>query len=117
MPRKIFIMLIDGGDPQYFEHSEVPNFRRIGASGFWVTGSCVLPSVTNVNNASVMTASFPCEHGITGNFWYNPATGDGTYMESAEFLERETLFQRAKRLGMSTALFTSKIKLKKLLGT
>ena len=62
-----------------------------------------------------MTASFPCEHGITGNFWYNPATGDGTYMESAEFLERETLFQRAKRLGMSTALFTSKIKLKKLL--
>jgi hypothetical protein len=35
----------------------VPNFRRIGASGFWVTGSCV-PSVTNVNNASVMTASF-----------------------------------------------------------
>jgi phosphonoacetate hydrolase len=115
MPRKIFIMLIDGGDPQYFAHAEVPNFRRIGDSGFWVTGSCVLPSVTNVNNASVMTASFPCEHGITGNFWYNPATGDGTYMESAEFLERETLFQRAKRLGMSTALFTSKVKLKKLL--
>jgi phosphonoacetate hydrolase len=115
MPRKIFIMLIDGGDPQYFEQAEVPNFRRIGAGGFWVTGQCVLPSVTNVNNASVMTASFPCEHGITGNFWYNPATGDGTYMESAAFLERETLFQRAKRLGLSTALFTSKIKLKKLL--
>jgi phosphonoacetate hydrolase len=115
MPRKIFIMLIDGGDPQYFEHAEVPNFRRIGASGFWVTGSCVIPSVTNVNNASVMTASFPCEHGITGNFWYNPATGDGTYMESAAFLARETLFQRAKRLGMSTALLTSKVKLKKLL--
>jgi phosphonoacetate hydrolase len=115
MPRKIFIMLIDGGDPHYFEHAEVPNFRRIGASGFWVTGSCVIPSVTNVNNASVMTASFPCEHGITGNFWYNPATGDGTYMESADFLARETLFQRAKRLGMSTALLTSKVKLKKLL--
>ncbi len=115
MPRKIFIMLIDGGDPQYFEHADVPNFRRIGASGFWVTGRCVIPSVTNVNNASVMTASFPCEHGITGNFWYNPTTGDGTYMESADFLARETLFQRAKRLRMSTALCTSKIKLKKLL--
>ncbi len=115
MPRKIFILLIDGGDPQYFEHAEVPNLRRIGASGFWVTGSCVIPSVTNVNNASVMTASFPCEHGITGNFWYNPATGHGTYMESADFLARETLFQRAKRLGMSTALLTSKVKLKKLL--
>jgi phosphonoacetate hydrolase len=115
MPRKILIMLIDGGDPQYFEHAEVPNFRRIGASGFWVEGSCVIPSVTNVNNASVMTASFPCEHGITGNFWYNPATGAGTYMESADFLARETLFQRAKRLGMSTALLTSKVKLKKLL--
>jgi phosphonoacetate hydrolase len=115
MARKIFILLIDGGDPQYFEHAEVPNFRRIGAGGFWVTGSCVIPSVTNVNNASVMTASFPRDHGITGNFCYDPATGDGTYMESADFLARETLFQRAKRLGMSTALFTSKIKLKKLL--
>jgi phosphonoacetate hydrolase len=115
MRRKIFIMLIDGGDPQYFAHAEVPNLRRIGASGFWVTGSCVIPSVTNVNNASVMTASFPRDHGITGNFWYNPATGDGTYMESADFLARETLFQRAKRLGMSTALLTSKVKLQKLL--
>jgi phosphonoacetate hydrolase len=115
MPRKILILLIDGGDPQYFAHAAVPNFRRIGASGFWVTGRCVIPSVTNVNNASVMTASFPCDHGVTGNFWYNPATGDGTYMESAEFLARETLFQRAKRLGMSTALFTSKVKLQKLL--
>jgi phosphonoacetate hydrolase len=115
MARKILIILIDGGDPQYFDHTEVPNLRRIGASGFWVQGSCVIPSVTNVNNASVMTASLPCEHGITGNFCYDPATGDGTYMESADFLARETLFQRAKRLGMSTALFTSKVKLKRLL--
>ena len=115
MPRKILIILIDGGDPQYFDRAEVPNLRRLGASGFWVTGSCVIPSVTNVNNASVMTGGYPCEHGITGNFWYNPATGDGTYMESAEYLTRETLFEEAKRLGMSTALFTSKVKLKRLL--
>ena len=115
MPRKILIILIDGGDPQYFDQAEVPNLRRLGASGFWVTGTCVIPSVTNVNNASVMTGSFPRDHGITGNFWYNPATGDGTYMESAEYLARETLFERAKRLGMSTALFTSKVKLQRLL--
>lgn len=115
MSRKVLIMLIDGGDPRYFAVADVPNLRRIGTSGFWVDGSCVIPSVTNVNNASVMTASFPREHGITGNFWYDPATGDGTYMESADYLARETLFQRAKRLGMSTGLFTSKIKLKRLL--
>jgi phosphonoacetate hydrolase len=115
MPRKVFIVLIDGGDPQYFDHADVPNLRRIGASGFWVNGTCVIPSVTNVNNASVMTSSLPREHGITGNFWYNAATGDGTYMESAEFLTRETLFERAKRMGLSTALFTSKVKLKRLL--
>jgi phosphonoacetate hydrolase len=115
MPRKVLIVLIDGGDPQYFEHTDVPNLRRIGAQGFWVQGSCVIPSVTNVNNASVMTASFPREHGITGNFCYDRSTGDGTYMESADFLARETLFQRAKRLGMSTALFTSKVKLQRLL--
>jgi phosphonoacetate hydrolase len=115
MPRKVLIVLIDGGDPQYFEHTEVPNLRRLGAQGFWVQGSCVIPSVTNVNNASVMTASFPREHGITGNFCYDRSTGNGTYMESADFLARETLFQRAKRLGMSTALFTSKVKLQRLL--
>jgi phosphonoacetate hydrolase len=115
MSRKVFIMLIDGGDPRYFEHADVPNLRCLGASGFWVNGTCVIPSVTNVNNASVMTASFPREHGITGNFWYDPTTGNGTYMESADYLARDTLFERAKRLGLSTALFTSKIKLKKLL--
>ncbi len=107
MPRKVLIVLIDGGDPQYFDHADVPNLRRIGASGFWVKGSCLIPSVTNVNNASVMTSSLPRQHGITGNFWYNAATGDGTYMESADFLTRETLFERAKRLGLSTALFSS----------
>ncbi len=115
MPRKILIILIDGGDPQYFDHAEVPNLRQLGTGGFWVTGTCVLPSVTNVNNASVMTGCFPRDHGITGNFWYDPRTGDGTYMESADFLARETLFERAKRVGMSTALFTSKVKLKHLL--
>jgi hypothetical protein len=46
MPRKVLIILIDGGDPQYFDHAEVPNLRRIGASGFWVNGTCVIPSVT-----------------------------------------------------------------------
>jgi phosphonoacetate hydrolase len=115
MPRKVLIILIDGGDPQYFARADVPNLRRLGARGFWVTGSCVVPSVTNVNNASVLTASFPREHGITGNFWYDPATGEGTYMESAAYLGRETLFERAKRLGLSTALFTAKVKLKTLL--
>lgn len=40
--------------------------------GFSKTVRGVMPSVTNVANASIACGAWPAEHGIRGNsFWYN----------------------------------------------
>ena len=113
--RKVVVACIDGLDPDYLSQSDVPNLKRLMKTGFYMEGKAVIPTVTNVNNASIATASFPEEHGITGNYYFDRSTGKGSYMESADFLRRATLFEKAKEMGVRSALVTSKEKLKKLL--
>jgi len=112
---KILIALIDGFDPEYLERSDMPNLKRLISSGVYRVGKCVLPSVTNVNNASVVTGCFPDEHGIVTNFYYDPRTGESVEMESAEFLLRPTIFERAGKAALRSALVTAKEKIKTLL--
>jgi phosphonoacetate hydrolase len=112
---KTLLILIDGFGPEYLDWSDMPNLRRLAAAGFYREGKAVLPSVTNVNNASVVTAAFPEVHGIVANFCFDPATGKHLSMESAEFLECPTLFEEAARQGRRAALVTAKDKVKTLL--
>jgi len=78
-------------------------------------GRAIVPTVTNVNNTSIVTASFPEVHGITSNYFLDPQTGREVYMESSEFLLTETIFRRAARKGKRSALLTAKDKLKTLI--
>ena len=112
--RKILIILVDGFGMDYLEASDMPNLKRMGKEGGLKAGRCVIPSVTNVNNASVVTASFPSEHGITTNYQYDRRTKTSSEMESAEFLLKPTLFEKAKKLGLRTALVSSKDKVRTL---
>src|SRR3954462_14256799 len=70
----------------------------------------VMPSVTNVNNASIACGAWPEEHGITGNSFYDEARGELDYMEDASYVRVPTVFQRASRLGIKSALLTAKKK-------
>ena len=74
------IICIDGLDPEYLEACEAPNLRELSKKGFQTTGRCMMPSVTNVNNVSLVTASYPETHGICSNFWFDPGLGEGTYL-------------------------------------
>jgi len=113
--RTILFICMDGCDPEYLKHSDIPNLRRMMGSGMYREGQCVMPSVTNVNNSSIATACFPREHGITGNYFYDRSTGKGTYMESPEFLLRPTIFEKARAHGYRTAFLCSKDKLRELI--
>ena len=113
--RRVLFITVDGLGPEYLRHSDVPNLKRMMQSGAYVVGRCVIPSVTNVNNASIVTASLPKDHGITGNYYYDRAAAKEYYMESADFLLRPTIFEQAKAYGMKSALVTSKYKLLSLL--
>jgi phosphonoacetate hydrolase len=81
-------------------------FRRVQAT---------MPSVTNTNNASICCGAWPERHGITGNSYFNERSGREEYMETADLLLAPTLFQRAKRRGVKSALLSSKQKTTTLL--
>jgi phosphonoacetate hydrolase len=110
------IICIDGLDPEYLEAGGMPVLTELSKKGFHKTGRCMMPSVTNVNNVSLVTASYPETHGICSNFWYDTELGDGTYVESGKDILAETMFQRARKLDRTSILVTSKDKLRTLLG-
>ena len=89
------IICMDGCAPDYLTGSETPNLDAIAREGFHTIGAAVVPTVTNVNNTSIITASLPETHGITSNYCLDPITGSGVYMESPDYLLAETAFRGA----------------------
>ena len=81
------------------------------------TPTAVIPSVTNVNNVSIATGTFPETHGITTNYHVDRATGKGEFIEDNRFLLAPTLFETAKacKFADKTALFVTKKKLLRML--
>ena len=69
MGAAIVLVMIDGLDPEYLEACPAPNLAAIGRQGFRGTGRAMLPTVTNVNNVSLVTGAYPAKHGITSNYW------------------------------------------------
>ena len=116
MPDTTVVICIDGLDPEYLDACEMPNLKALGAKGFSRIGRCMMPSVTNVNNVSLVTASYPETHGISSNYRLVRETGEEIYMESGEYILAPTFFQKATEQGKSSVLVTSKDKLRTLLG-
>lgn len=108
--------MVDGFDPEYLQACNIPNIDEVCSRGFLKIGRSMMPSVTNVNNVSLVTGLYPGSHGINCNYWLNSETGQETYMESADFILSETLFQKADRLGKRTLMVSSKDKLRTLIG-
>lgn len=115
MPSTTVIITVDGLDPEYIEACRAPTLAEIAKRGFYTVGNCMMPSVTNVNNVSIVTGEYPEVHGISSNYRLIRETGDEIFMESGEYILAETFFQRAKRMGARTVLSTSKDKLRTLL--
>lgn len=114
MSTKIIICL-DGCSPEYLARSETPNLDVLAGEGFGITGQAMVPTVTNVNNATIVTASFPTVHGITSNYFLDRSNGKEYYMESSEFILTDTIFHHASKKGKKSALLTAKDKLKTLI--
>ena len=108
--QRVVIVMIDGLGPDYVEQSAMPVLKGLMAKGFTKTVAGVMPSVTNVNNASIATGTWPEEHGITGNSFFDEAKGQAEYMENSAYLLRPTLFERAAKRGVKSALLTAKKK-------
>ena len=115
--RKVLIICIDAGGHDYLAASDIPNIQRLAEEGFYQHARSVIPSVTNVNNVSLATGTFPEIHGITTNYHVDRETGKGEFIEDSRFLLAPTLFERAKLSGFAekTALLVTKKKLLRML--
>jgi phosphonoacetate hydrolase len=76
----------------------------------------MMPSVTNVNNTTMVTGHYPAQHGIVSNYWLDRQAGIEEYVESGEFICSETIFAQCRRQGGRSLLAASKDKLRRLLG-
>lgn len=108
--------MLDGFGLDYAAAQALPTLDGIRARGGGGTAMAMMPSVTNTNNVSIACGAPPSEHGITGNFWFDPASGVADYLEDQAFVLARTVFERARDRGVRSALLTSKEKTVRLLG-
>jgi phosphonoacetate hydrolase len=113
--QRVVVVMCDGFGIEYLEQSPMPELARWRKAGLFRHVQDTMPSVTNTNNASICCGVWPDRHGITGNSYFDQRTGREEYMETADLLLAPTLFQRAKKQGVHSALLSTKKKTTTLL--
>jgi phosphonoacetate hydrolase len=108
--QRIVVALIDGLGLDYYEKSPMAVLHKMAKEGFFRPVKAVSPTVTNVNNVSVCCGAWPDEHGISANSYYDPVAGQAVYMNAADLIRTDTIFQRALKEGVQGVLLTSKRK-------
>ena len=115
----VVVVLIDGGDPAYVNDALaqglLPNFKKLMTEGFVSVAVGAMPSFTNPNNISVITGVPPSVHGISGNFFLNPATGQEAMMDQPQFLRADSILAKFSEHGAKVVAITAKDKLAKML--
>jgi phosphonoacetate hydrolase len=108
--QRTVVIMFDGFGPDYLAESRMPVLGQWKRDGLYKPVTGLMPSVTNINNASICCGVWPEVHGITGNSYFDEKRGVEDYMESVDLLLAPTLFQRAAKHGVKSALLSSKAK-------
>ena len=113
------VICLDGSQKEYFEEASklnlTPNIDSFKKNGEDLLVNSAIPSFTNPNNISIVTGRPSSIHGICGNFFYTPSTGEEVMMNDPQFLRAPTIFQKYYEQGAKIAIVTAKDKLRKLL--
>ncbi len=116
----IAVICLDGCADEYLSVSiaagRMPRLAAMACDGYrgFVRGA--LPSFTNVNNTSIVTGVSPAVHGICGNFFLEPESGEEVMMNSPRFRRCPTILCAAAEAGRKVAFVTAKEKLRTVLG-
>lgn len=110
------VVCCDGLDPSYLNEISTPHWDEIADTGSSGTCTAVVPSLTNVNNVSIATGSFPNTHGITGNTYFDRETNEREYMEDPSFLREPTRFSILQEQGDTSIALVAKEKLERMVG-
>ncbi len=114
------VICLDGSQKEYLdkasEENLTPNLDKIIKKGEYLMAHSAIPSFTNPNNISIVTGQPSSTHGICGNFFYTPSTGEEVMMNDPQYLRAPTIFEKYYELGAKIAIVTAKDKLRTLLG-
>jgi len=118
--RPTVVVCLDGSAPAYhleaIKAGRMPWLAKAISRGADLRADCVIPSFTNPNNLSIVTGAPPSVHGISGNFFFDPASGAEVMMNDPKFLRAETIFAAFQKAGAKIVVVTAKDKLRGLLG-
>ncbi|MFX9630896.1 alkaline phosphatase family protein, partial [Acinetobacter baumannii] len=89
----IAVVCVDGCEPAYLDAAGdvTPFLSAARKTGTNLTADCAMPSFTNPNNLSIVTGRPPSVHGIAGNFFLDPETGEAVMMNDPRFLRCGTI--------------------------
>jgi len=115
-PAPTVVICLDGSADEYLDMAMarglMPNLQQLNVQGYRGLARGAMPSLTNVNNTSIVTGTPPRIHGIGGNYFFDTASGKEVMMNSAVFLRAETIFPAAQKAGRRVAVVTAKEKLR-----
>ncbi|WP_437970356.1 phosphonoacetate hydrolase [Sorangium sp. So ce260] len=119
--RKTAVFCVDGCAPEYLDQALADGLMprlaaALAAGGLYVRGRGQIPSFTNPNNVSIVTGQPARVHGISGNYYFDAASGEEVPMNDPRFLRVPTLFEKMEQAGVRTLCITAKDKLRALLG-
>ena len=114
------VICLDGSQKEYLAEASnlslTPKIDSIIKKGENLLVHSAIPSFTNPNNISIVTGQPSSVHGICGNFFYTPSTGEEVMMNDPQYLRAPTIFEKYYEAGAKIALVTAKDKLRTLLG-
>src|SRR5580704_150414 len=118
--RPTVVICADGCDPSYLtagiDSGVLPSIAGFREAGFYGLADAAMPTFTNPNNVSIVTGVTPSEHGISGNFALDRATGAEVMMTDPAMVRTPTLLALMSQAGVATAAVTAKDKLRRMLG-
>jgi phosphonoacetate hydrolase len=116
------VFVVDGGDPRYFDDALarrlMPNLQAmLDGGGAYHVGRGCMPSLTNPNNLSIVTGVAPSLHGVPGNHYLDPDSGEEVQLSDPRFLRASTIHAALQAAGARVLMVTAKDKLRRLLGS
>ena len=106
----LIVVSLDGFRPDYIEHFNTPNLRRIMDQG--VHAKYLIPSFptkTFPNHQTIATGLYPAHHGIVANYMYDPDLKEKfdkktpAVMKDARWWGGEPIWVTAEKQGLRTA--------------
>jgi len=120
LKKTVIVICLDGSQKEYIEEASksklTPNLDLLISKGENLLVHSAIPSFTNPNNISIVTGQPSSVHGICGNFFYTPETGEEVMMNDPKYMRAPTIFEKFYASGSKIALVTAKDKLRTLLG-